>query len=222
MVRALRSAAPELQLTPGAEDGLTGERRTLYVARHGVTQANLDGINEGLEAEPLIEAGREQARALARRVAGLGLTEVWTSPLARARQTAEIVAAAHGLPLHVEPDLRELDPGPWQGLTQEQMAERDPEAFAAWQADPAAFRLPGRETLEQVRARAVAALERIRARDGLALAVTHTVPIRVARVHYAGEELNWFATFLPDHCVLMELAPEGEGSILRAADPDEG
>jgi broad specificity phosphatase PhoE len=196
------------------------ERRVLYVARHGVTQANLDGINEGLEDEPLIEAGREQARALAERVAGLGLREVWTSPLARARQTAEIVAEIHGLPLHVEPDLRELDPGPWQGLTQNQMAERDPEEFARWQADPAAFRMPGRETLEEVRARAVAALERIRARDARALVVTHTVPIRVARVHYAGEELNWFATFLPDHCVLMELAPDGDGTVLRNVDAE--
>ena len=190
----------------------------LYVARHGVTRANLNGVTEGMADEPLVEAGREQARALAERVASLGVAEVWTSPLARARQTAEIVAAAHGVPLHVDQALRELDAGPWQGLTQEQMAARYPEEFARWQADPAAFQLDGRETLPQVRDRTVAALERIRARPGTALVVTHTVPIRLARVHYAGEELNTFATFLPDHCALMELAAEGDGWVLRAAE----
>lgn len=189
----------------------TAENTVLYLVRHGVTQGNVDGVREGLEEEPLLPEGREQARRLAERVRALPVQEVWTSPLPRARQTAEIVAEACDLPLYVDADLRELDAGPWQGLTSEEIADRYPEPYRRWEEDPAAFQLPGRETLGEVQRRVVAALERIRARGRCALVVTHTAPIRLARVHYAGEHLNCFATFLPEHCTLLRLGgPEGQ------------
>lgn len=188
----------------------------LYFARHGVTQANLDGVHAGAQPIPLLEEGREQARRLAERVCALGIDEVWTSPLARARETAGIVAARCGVPLREDPDLRELEVGPWEGLSDEQIRQRYPEEFGRWQADPAGFDgLPGRETLQAARRRVVAAVERIAARGVRALVVSHSEPIRLLRVHYAGDELNAFAEFMPEHAQLLELAPAEEGAELR-------
>ena len=188
----------------------TTERPVLYLARHGLTQGNVEGVREGLADEPLLPEGCEQARRLAAQVRDLPVQEVWTSPLARARETARIVAEACELPLHVDEDLRELDAGPWEGLTAGEIEQRYPEEYRRWEEDPGAFRLPGRETLGEVQQRVVAALERIRARGRCALVVTHTAPLRLARVHYAGEDLNCFATFLPEHCTLLQLGgPEG-------------
>lgn len=187
----------------------TGRAR-LYLARHGVTAANLKWVNVGLDDEPLLPEGREMARELAERVQELGIEEVWASPIARAWETAEIVARACGLPLYEDAALREMDVGPWAGLTDEEIGQRFPDDFARWQGDPASFVMDGRETLPAVQARVIAALERIRRRGRVSLVVTHTAPIRLARVHYAGEPVNDFAGFMPRNCELLHLV-EGDG-----------
>jgi broad specificity phosphatase PhoE len=189
----------------------------VYLARHGVTQANLDVIHAGMSDVPLLPEGREQARQLAERVSALGVETVWTSPIRRARETAEIVARHGGLPLFEDPNLREMDVGDWEGLTDDQIRDGYPDAFRRWQQDPASFRLRGRETLDAVRDRMVSALERIAASGGPALVISHSEPIRLLRVHYSDGDLNRFAEFTPGHVELLELAREDGRIELRAA-----
>lgn len=193
-------------------------RPHLYLARHGVTQANLDGVRAGLTDIPLLEEGRREAHKLADRVAALEIVEVWTSPIARARETAATVAERCAIPLFVDPDLRELDPGPWEGLSDDQLRERFPDQFARWQTDPASFHIDGRETLAAVMRRTVAAVERILARRVDALVVSHSEPIRLLRVHYAHLDLNEFAAFEPGHAQLLELLPADGGYSLVPLD----
>jgi broad specificity phosphatase PhoE len=191
----------------------------VYLARHGVTQANLDATHAGMSDVPLLPEGREQARRLAERVSALGsIKAVWTSPIRRARETAEIVAQHCGLPLLEERELREMEVGEWEGLTDDQIRERFPDAFRRWQQDPASFRLPGRETLDAVRGRIVAAVEHISARGVPALVISHSEPIRLLRVHYSGRDLNRFAEFMPGHAQLLELAREDGRIELRPVD----
>ena len=194
-------------------------RGRLYLARHGVTAANLKWVNVGLEADPLLPEGRQMARELAERVREVGMDEVWASPIARARETAEIVAEACGLPLYQDAALREMDVGGWAGMTDDDIARAFPDEFARWQRDPASFVMEGRETLPAVQQRVVAALERIRGRGRASLVVTHTAPIRLARVHYAGEPINQFAEFMPKNCELLQLVESGGGTRLEAV-PD--
>jgi broad specificity phosphatase PhoE len=213
MVRRLHSRAAVLDFLhrTGTHMGNEGQG-TLYLARHGVTAANLRWVNVGLDAEPLLPEGREMARELAERVRERGVEEVWCSPLARARETARIVADECGLPLYEDAALREMDVGPWAGLTDDEISRRFPAEFARWQADPAAFVMDGRETLPAVRQRVVDALERIRRRGRVSLVVTHTAPIRLARVHYAGLATNHFAQFMPANCQLLQLVEHGDGA----------
>jgi broad specificity phosphatase PhoE len=189
----------------------------IFLARHGVTQANVDRVHAGLSDVPLLEQGREQAHALAERVLSLPIGEMWTSPLRRARETAEIVATRCRLPPFVDDDLRELEAGPWEGLSDAQIRQRFPEQFERWQADPAAFRLTGRETLESVRRRMVAAVDRIRARGSGSLLLSHSEPLRVLRVHYTGDPLNCFAEYMPEHAQLLELVQNDGRTLLRPA-----
>jgi probable phosphoglycerate mutase len=201
-----------------AEPQVHGAPR-IYLARHGVTQANLDRVHMGLLDVPLLAEGRAEARRVAELVHGLGVEEVWASPLRRARETAQIVAARCGVPLFVDAELREFEAGPWEGLTDAQIEARFPGDIDEWQRDPAAFRRPGRETLAALERRIVAAVERIRARGTTVLIVTHSEPIRLLRVHYADDELNRFAIFTPEHARLLELdlaGPRGALYPLRA------
>jgi probable phosphoglycerate mutase len=87
------------------------------LVRHGETDWNADGRLQGHTDRPLSDYGREQARQLADKLAGEGLAAIYASDLARARETAEIVAARLQLQVVLDPDLREKDWGNWEGLT---------------------------------------------------------------------------------------------------------
>ena len=95
---------------------------TLLLVRHGETDWNADGRLQGQTDRPLSEVGRRQAAQLADELAEEELEAIYSSDLARARETAEIVGARLGLPVVVDPDLREKDWGTWEGLTS---VERD-------------------------------------------------------------------------------------------------
>jgi broad specificity phosphatase PhoE len=90
---------------------------TLLLVRHGETDWNAEGRLQGHTDRPLNEYGRRQARALAERLAGDDISAVYASDLSRARETAEILAAPLGLPVVLEPGLRERNWGSWEGLT---------------------------------------------------------------------------------------------------------
>ena len=140
---------------------------TLLIARHGETDWNRARRWQGHADPPLNDFGREQARALSATVTQIDA--IYASDLVRARQTAEIVGAEHGVPVRVEPRLREVDVGEWSGLTNNEIAERYPGA-TQWTTG---------ETREAMGERVVAALLEIAAAHpgGRVLVVTHGGPI---------------------------------------------
>ena len=132
--------------------------RTLVLLRHGRTAWNLEDRAQGHLDVELDEVGHAQARLAADALAGLGAVRLWTSDLARARQTAAYVEAATGLVAVADARLREYDLGDRAGLTRPEFAERFPEEYAAWIRGETAPLMPGEETTDQVRARVGAAL----------------------------------------------------------------
>jgi probable phosphoglycerate mutase len=110
--------------------------RILYLARHGETEWNRIGRWQGATDIPLSDTGRAQARALAERLRGRGITRVHASQLSRALETAHIVAAQLGLPApEVDARLCERGYGVFEGLTREECAARFPDAWARYLAD---------------------------------------------------------------------------------------
>ena len=101
---------------------------TILLARHGETDWNLEGRFQGHADPPLNDTGRAQARELAAQLASTPFDAVYSSDLARAHQTAEIVAASHEVPVVTDTGLREIDVGSWSGLTRAEIEERFPGA----------------------------------------------------------------------------------------------
>jgi broad specificity phosphatase PhoE len=95
---------------------------TLLLVRHGETDWNAEGRLQGHTDRPLSDCGRGQARRLAEELESEALEAIYSSDLARARETAEIVGVRLGLRVALEPDLREKDWGTWEGLS---AVERD-------------------------------------------------------------------------------------------------
>ena len=149
----------------------------IYLARHGETADNADGRVQGTIDTPLSERGREQARALAEQAAGLGVAALYSSQLARALETAEIVGARLGLEPVVDERFAESDRGEWQGCLLSDIEREQPEAWAAWRRGEADFRFPGGESLEEHVRRVGDAL---RAVERPALVVCHGGTVRAA------------------------------------------
>lgn len=142
---------------------------TILLARHGETDWNREGRWQGWADPPLNETGRAQARALADELRSTPFDAVYSSDLKRAHETAEIVAAPHGVPVVVDPELREIDIGSWSGLTRPEIDARFPNGER-----------PDGETREQHFSRVRAAVVRIaRANAGRrVLVVTHGGTVR--------------------------------------------
>lgn len=152
--------------------------------RHGQTRMSVEKRYVGTTDVPLTEAGEAQAAAAAKRLAGLGVEVIVASPLLRTRQTAAAVAAACGAEVLADAGFRETDFGAWEGLTFAEVSERWPAEMAAWLADPAVAP-PAGESFDVVRARVMAALDRVRqAHAGRhVLIVSHVTPIKTLVTH---------------------------------------
>jgi probable phosphoglycerate mutase len=164
------------------------------LVRHGQTDANRERAFLGRRDPPLNAVGRAEAEALGGALRGRGLAAVYASDLRRAWETAEAVAAAAGLPVQDEVGLREMDIGLLDGLSVPEGRARFPEFFATWGRRAGGCRLPGGETLREVRDRAWEVLtRRAPAHDGQTVAfVTHTFVVLALVCKVLGLPLDRF------------------------------
>lgn len=144
---------------------------TVTLVRHGQTASSARMAYSGQSDIPLTDHGREQARETARRLAEAGIDAIVSSPLIRARDTAQAIADATGAPLTIDERLIEVDYGRFEGLDRAGASARFGAAFDAWRADPFGAPVPGMEPLAD-------ALERARAGTAAALE-THEHPVIV-------------------------------------------
>jgi broad specificity phosphatase PhoE len=159
--------------------------------RHGETEPNRDGLLLGRSDVSLTGRGREQADRLAKTFTDRGVARVLTSPLRRARETAEPIASACGVTPEVDDRLIEVDYGEWEATP---FAGLEPEIVRRWRRD-ADFAPPGGESLAAVAARTGSLCDELlgtRADDVL-VAVSHVSPIKAAVTWTLGvsPELAW-------------------------------
>jgi broad specificity phosphatase PhoE len=152
----------------------------VYLARHGQTAYNREGRFQGQQQVPLDDTGRAQAAELAERASGYGFRALWSSPLLRARETADIVAAAIGLQPKDDPRLMETDAGDWTDLTFTEVRASTPELFDAFAAGDPGFAFPGGESFAEQELRVSAALRDVERGVLPALVVCHGMVIRAA------------------------------------------
>lgn len=186
---AARSSASEggsggssaLASTGGATGwrGPSGEPTATLLLRHGQTPLSVEKRFAGIGDIPLTETGLEQARAAGQALRGRGIDVIVASPLKRTRQTAQEVAAAIGVPVRTEDDLREMDFGDWEGYTFAEVRERWPDELDAWLADTS-VPPPHGESFEATTRRVRTARDKllVRFRKQKVLVVSHVTPIK--------------------------------------------
>jgi broad specificity phosphatase PhoE len=152
----------------------------VYLARHGETAYNHEGRFQGQQQVPLNDTGRRQAAELAERAVPYGFRALWCSPLLRARETADALAAKIGLQPVEDARLMETDAGDWTDLTFAEVRARTPELFDAFAAADPSFAFPGGESFAEQELRVDAALRDVEAGALPALVVCHGMVIRAA------------------------------------------
>lgn len=149
----------------------------VFLVRHGATDWNIEKRAQGHADIDLNEEGHKQAAAAATELAHQKVSAVFSSDLKRAYDTARAIADAHGLEVNVDPDLREIDQGEWEGLTTDEIRARWPDL---WGPNRHYNARPGGESPQQVKQRALRALTKAVGQhpDGVIVVVSHGGTIR--------------------------------------------
>lgn len=133
--------------------------RNIYLLRHAETEWNRQERLQGTLDVPINAAGVRQSRTLARRLQNLPIGRIFTSPLARARQTAAIIAASQACDTRIDNDLRELDHGVWSGKTISAINRLYPSQVEAWRFEPERSRIDCAEPMQAAYIRAARSLK---------------------------------------------------------------
>jgi broad specificity phosphatase PhoE len=159
---------------------------SLHLVRHGETDWNVQGRWQGQADVALNEHGRAQARQSAEKLAGLPLAAIYSSDLVRAAETARTIAQVNPAPLILEPRLREIHQGEWQGQLVQEIKAHHLDAYRQDSQDPLQMAAPGGETTRQVRERAVAAVRDLvdRYPSGNVVVVSHGFTLAVLITHF--------------------------------------
>lgn len=193
----------------------------LVLVRHGRTAWNLEGRAQGHTDVSLDDVGHAQAALVAPVLAEMKPTVLWSSDLARARETAVQVAAAAGLQVQFDARLREFDVGQRAGLNVAEFAERYPESYASWKAGHITGLVPGAETPRQVLDRMVPALVEIWEAivpGETTVVVSHGAALRVCLVELLGWPADFGQSFKPlENCGWVVLEPNPAGGGIRLA-----
>lgn len=192
---------------------------TLLLIRHATTAATGQRLGGRTEAS-LDDNGRAQASATAERLADLPLKAVYTSPLARTRETAELVAGPHKLTPIPDEGLLEVEYGRWTDKALKPLYKH--KLWPVIQARPSLVRFPEGETIREAQVRAVDALEALVAKHKTTViaAVTHADIIKAVVAFYLGEPLDLFQRLVvsPASVTVLHLSPGGQPALLRFND----
>ena len=162
---------------------------TLYLVRHGTTTMNVENRYRGRRDVPLDAQGYQDAVDAVRLLSKVGLTSVYTGPLRRTIATAQIIADEARVPdLRILHGLNNVDYGDWEGMTSEEAARHDAQAFERYRTAPDLAVCPAGERLRDAQERMLGALRLIGRRHPgeTVVAVTHAVMIRLAVARLTG------------------------------------
>ena len=192
----------------------------LVLIRHAtndwVRQGLLAGWTPGVH---LNEEGRAQAQALGERLARSQLDAVYSSPLERALETAQAVAAPHGLEVQIREGIGEVQYGEWNGRSLRELAKKP--LWRSVQIYPSGTRFPSGETIGEMQARVVEALDEIQSAHpkGIVAAVAHADVIKAATAFFVGVPLDLFQRLVisPASVTIVSFGPFGP-QLLRMND----
>jgi len=166
------------------------------MVRHGEIPSNIKKVYAGKSPEHLNEKGVCQAEEVSEKLKKYEVNALYSSPIQRAVQTAQIIGRKIGKTVVIEESFRELEMGPWEGLSESKVAQKYPEEWNIWQTRPAELSLPGRETLDDLLMRVLAGLQKVyhTGSNRNIIIVTHVAIIRVLLLWHSRKSLNLYKT----------------------------
>ena len=190
---------------------------TIYIVRHGETKWNAEGRIQGHTDIELSDRGREQARAVARRLSGTHFDVAYSSDMSRTRDTALTILGERVTPLNSVPELREYNKGVFEGLTPEQFREKYPHLFEASLVNDPDFAPPGGETIRQCQARLSGFIRTLKSShpEGSILIVGHGGSLRSGIVAMLDLplEANW--KFVMHNCALSIIRTYEDNAVMH-------
>jgi broad specificity phosphatase PhoE len=137
------------------------ETTTIYLVRHGRSRANETGVFAGCSDDPLLPEGRKEAEAAATLLAGRNISRIYSSPVARAMETAEIISRRLEVDMLPEPDISDIKIPSWEGRLKQEMLCDMSSGYSEWKTSPATFCPHSGETLADLQKRATNATTRL-------------------------------------------------------------
>lgn len=183
----------------------------IILARHGETEWNVAEVFRGRIDIELNETGRKQAALLAEYLGNSEIDAVYSSPLKRALETAEMIASYHQLETEIAPSLIDFNYGKWQGLPHLEVKDKYKELYTEWTKNPHRVKIPRGESLDDVRKRATTVVDGAIAKyKGTVVLVSHRVVNKVLICALLGLDNSHFWNIRQDTCGITTFAYENE------------
>ena len=165
----------------------------LILARHGETVWNVEKIYRGRTDVNLDEVGIKQAELLGKYLSNWELEAIYSSPLRRALDTANIIAHYQKIGVHIVEGLIDFDYGEWQSLPEQEVKRLYPALHNEWHSNPHKVKMPGGESLEDVRRRAIKVVNDVLSKyQGAVVLVSHRVVNKVLICSLLGLDNSYF------------------------------
>ena len=179
----------------------------LLLIRHGQTEWNKEGRYTGQSDIPLTELGHQQAQQAAEKLVDLPPDVLYSSDLLRARQTAAPLSEMFSLDVSIDPRLKEINQGQWEGMLFPDIKQKFAKEFAAQRSNPVKVGAPGGETVEQVRTRVFSALEDIITKHAdsksRVVVVSHGFVIALIRLYFSNKPIEHVWDLIPGNVEII-------------------
>ncbi|WP_144026426.1 GNAT family N-acetyltransferase [Paenibacillus sp. FSL H7-0331] len=200
----------------------TEDKTTLYIVRHGQTEWNIQHKIQGHQDSPLTEKGIQQAQWLSEALGDAKIDIIYSSSSRRAVRTAELIRHTRDIEIKESDAFKEMNMGVWEGRTQEEVQDSDPESWDYFWNDPEKFQIQGGETFSAVSERSVNELNRIlyEHRGKSILIVTHSVVVKLLMALFENRSMNniWNPPYIHPACLCKVEFLKGVPEIILHAD----
>ena len=174
--------------------------------RHGEIPSNVNKVYAGRSPELLTEKGVQQAKQVSEALKEYKVDAIYSSPIQRALQTARMISEKKGLGLRVEEAFREIEMGPWEGMSEANVEKTYPDEWGIWNNRPADLKMTGRETLDVLLERVLTGVRSIYDKSSRnVVVVTHVAIIRVLLLWCAKKNLNLYKTVHVPNAEIFEI-----------------
>jgi len=192
---------------------------TIYLVRHGITQANKENRFAGRTDEELHVDGKDQIMQVGEQLKNNNISTIYCGPANRTVQSAALLGALLKVPVFPREELDEINIPHWDGLTKDEIRQKHGDEYPTWLNSPQTFSLSGCETLKQVQDRAVKGVSRLleyHSSENLLL-VSHLIVLRCLVLYYQELKIKDFRSIKIDNGSIIRLSQDTMGS--RSAGP---